>query len=104
MNLDEELPEEFIVWRFLEPKLADIVKIDTKLLWETFTKFLDRSALLLFSDLLVLLLVGCSLETLPWKAAPQEIHENVAETFEIVSSGLLSSKVGVDTHVSCGTT
>jgi hypothetical protein len=46
----------------------------------------NRRALLLLSDFLVLLLVGRRLETLPWQTATQKVEEDVAESFEIVTS------------------
>lgn len=49
----------------------------------------DRRGLLLFPNLFILLLVGSSLETLPRKCSSQKVEEDVSETFEIVSSGLL---------------
>ena len=61
--------------------------------WETLTQFVNRSGLLLLADLLVFLLVRRGLETLPWEAAAQEVHEDVAEGLQIVSTGLLFSGV-----------
>lgn len=55
-------------------------------------KLLDRRALLLLSDLLVLLLVRRRLEPLPGQTAAEEVHENVTEGFEVVSSGLLCAR------------
>lgn len=46
------------------------------------------------------MLVRSSLETLPRQSAAQEVHEDVAERLQVVSSRLLASKMGVDTHVS----
>jgi hypothetical protein len=66
-------------------------------------EILDRSRLLLLSNLLVLLLVRCSLEALPWQSAAQEVHEDMAERLKVVSSGLLATKMRVDTHVPSGT-
>lgn len=74
-----------------------------KLTREAVAEVLDGSSLLLLSNLLVLLLVGSSLQTLPWKATAQEVHENVTKGLEIVSTGLFASKMGVDAHVTSGT-
>ena len=68
--------------------------------WKALTEVFDGGGLFLFSDLLVLLLIGGGLETLPRKASSEEVHEYVTESFEIISSRLLSSQVCVDTHVS----
>lgn len=48
-------------------------------------KFFDSGGLLLLTDLLVLLLVGGSLQTLPGKTAAQEVHENMTEGLEIIT-------------------
>ena len=66
---------------------------------EAIAEILDRSCLLLLANLLVFLLVGCSLETLPWKTTSKEVHENVTQGFQIVPTRLFASKMGVDTHV-----
>lgn len=70
---------------------------------ETITQILDRSGLLLLANLLILLLVGSSLQTLPRQTAAKEIHEYVAEGLQIISPRLFATKVGVDTHVTCRT-
>ena len=66
---------------------------------EAVTEILDRSCLLLLADLLVLLLVGSSLQTLPWQTASQEVHENVTQSLQVVPTRLFASQMGVDTHV-----
>lgn len=70
---------------------------------EAVAEILDRSRLLLLANLLVLLLISRRLETLPWQPPAQEVHENVTEGLEIVSTRLLASQMGVDTHVTSGT-
>jgi len=67
--------------------------------WETIAEVLDRGRLLLLPNLLVLLLVSGSLETLPRQSAAQEVHEDVAKSLEIVTTRLFAPKVGVDAHV-----
>jgi hypothetical protein len=70
---------------------------------EAVAEVLDRSGLLLLANLLVLLLVGSSLEALPWKTTSKEVHENVAQSFQVVPARLLASQMGVDTHVTRST-
>lgn len=55
--------------------------------------------LLLLSNLLVLLLVGCSLQTLPGKTTAKEVHEDVTERLQVISPRLFTTKMGVDGHV-----
>jgi hypothetical protein len=52
---------------------------------ETLGQLLDRRALLLLSNLFVLLLVRCRLESLPGQPSAQEVHEDMAQGFEVVS-------------------
>ena len=54
--------------------------------WETIAEILDGSSLLLLTNLLVLLLVGSSLETLPRESATEEVHENVTKGLQIITS------------------
>ena len=85
-------------------KLA-ITSIDSKLIgqsrtWVSLAEILDSGGLLLLTNLLVLLLVGGSLQALPRKTTPQEVHENVTQSFQVIPTGLLASQMSVDTHVS----
>lgn len=67
--------------------------------WESIAKILDCGGLLLLANLLILLLVGGSLETLPGEATSEEVQEDVAQSFEVITSRLFTSQVGVDAHV-----
>ena len=46
--------------------------------WEAFCELFDRSCLLLLSNFLVFLLVGCGLQSLPWQTTSQKVHEDVS--------------------------
>ncbi len=61
---------------------------------------LDGRGHLLLADLLVLLLLGGCLQTLPRQAAPQEVHEHVAQRLDVVAPALLDAQVRVDARVS----
>lgn len=98
-GLSEELPKVVIVGCILKSKVTNIGKILAELLGEALAEILDGGGLLLLTNLLILLLVSGSLETLPGQAAAEEVHENVAEGLEIVSARLLAPQVGVDAHV-----
>ena len=82
-HLHEQIPQELVIRLFLEPKLANIVHVDRKLLCgacvnlpqrdnngshtrKAFAQFRDWRALLLLTDLFVFLLVGGCFEALPW--------------------------------------
>lgn len=75
---------------------------EIRLTWITLTQFLDRSRLLLLSNLLILLLIGGCFQALPWESTSQKVHEHMAQCFEVVSSRLLTSKMCIDGHVSSG--
>ena len=114
----EELSEVHVVRRLLEPQTSAVVQIHGELGGETLAnnKFrilmsfkarsihlaqhLHRRGHLLLTDLLVLLLLGGGLQSLPWEAASVEVHENIAQTLHVISATLLNSKVGVDGGIS----
>lgn len=56
--------------------------------WESFAKLLDGCRLLLFTNLLVLLLVGGSLQSLPWQSSAQKVHKYVAHSLQVITSRL----------------
>ena len=66
-------------------------------------ELLDGGLLLLFLNVGVLLGLGSTRESLPRKGAAQEVKDNVTNGLEIVSSGLLVTKMGVDGGISGST-
>ena len=53
--------------------------------WKPFAEVFDCRCLFLLSNLLVLLLVGSSLEALPWQSTPEEVHEDMTQSLKIVT-------------------
>jgi hypothetical protein len=98
--LCEEIAEEVVVGRIFEAEIADVAEVFVEFLRKALAEILDRGCLFLLTNLLVLLLVRCSFQTLPWQPAAEEVHEDMTQSFQIVSSGLLAAKMGVDAHVS----
>ena len=98
-SLSEQVAKVVVIWGILKSKVADVAEVLVKLLWEAIAQLGNWGSLLLFSDLLVFLLVGCSLESLPWETSAEKVHEDVAEGLEIVTAGLLTSEMGVDRHI-----
>lgn len=98
-SLGEEVAKVVVIWSILKSKVANVAEVLVELLWETVAKLGDWRRLLLLSDLLVLLLVGRSLQSLPWKTSTEEVHEDVSERLEIIAARLLASEMGVDRHV-----
>lgn len=101
-RLSEELAEVIVVWGIFEAKVSDVCKILGKFFREAFAKILDCGRLLLFANFLILLFICSSLQALPGKAPPEEVHENMAKSLEVISSGLFASQMSIDTHVSGG--
>lgn len=109
-NFSEEFAQEIIVGCFFESKFAYIIEINAKFLWigakielhpsiqgvqakfrrtwEAIAQLFDRCGLLFLPDLLVFLLVGGRLQALPGETAAQEIHEDVAQSLQVVSARL----------------
>lgn len=102
-RLGEQISKVVVVGGIFEPEVSDVTQVLIDLIWESVAKILNSSGLLLLTDLLVLLLVSSSLQPLPGKATTEEVHENVTESLQIVSSGLLTTQMGIDGHVTSGT-
>lgn len=89
---DEQVAEEFaevrVVRLVVEAEGATIVKEDAKLIREATAKQVGGRGHLLLHDAVILLLLGRSLETLPRELTAEEVHENVGERFEIVTTRL----------------
>lgn len=59
----------------------------------------DRCVHLLVSDALIFLrLCRCS-QSLPWERSAQEVHEQISETLEVVSTTLLNSKMRINARI-----
>jgi len=99
----EEFAEVVIIGLVLEAQVANVGKVLVELFRVAVTEILDGSRLLLLSNLFVLLLVRSSLQALPGEASTEEVHEDVAEGLEVITTGLFPTEMGVDAHVSCGT-
>ena len=56
----------------------------------------DRNQTFIASHRLTLLLLRVGLEALPREAPPDEVHEDVAERFQVVAAALLNANVSVD--------
>ena len=108
-----------VVGLFLESQTATVLQVVCELLcrrvsfallhicctvrtWIGLAQLLDWSAHLLLTDLLVFLPLCRRLEPLPWQGTTVEVHEDVAERFQVVSSRLLYAHVRVDRCVARG--
>ena len=82
----EELAEVANIGLLLELETAAVVHVNGEFFRISLCQGLDRSRKFLVSDLLVLLFLGLSRETLPRKAASAEVHKHESERLKIVSS------------------
>jgi hypothetical protein len=89
---DEQVPEQLakvrIIRLIVEAESTTVVEEDAKLVGETAAQQIGRGGHLLLHDSVVLLLLGSSLEALPWEGTTEEVHEDVCEWLEIISTGL----------------
>jgi len=102
-EITEELAQVRIVRLVVEAKSASVVEEYSKLVGETSAEEVGRRSHLLFHDTIVFLLLGGSLEALPWESTAEEIHEDVCEGFKVITTSLFDAQVGVDRSVASGT-
>ena len=88
-QISEEFAEVRVVGLVVEAERSAVVEIDGELVGEASTEVLRRGGHLLLHDAVVLLLLRRRLESLPGERATEEVHEDVAERFHVVSSRLL---------------
>merc|ERR1719282_654603 len=98
-QVSEQLPQVTVVWLLLKSERPTVVEIGGELTRSSLAQHVDWCGHLLLRDPLVLLLLRCSPQALPWQCALDEVHEDIAETLHIVPSALLDAKVGVDRGV-----
>lgn len=99
-EVGEKLSEIVVVGGFEELELPHVAHVYGEFFGVALAEDLDRSVSLTVADLLVALLERVGFEALPGEGTAQEVHEHVADGFEVVSPGLLLAHVGVYAHVS----
>ena len=104
---DEEVTEELaqvrVVGLVVETKGSCVIEEDAKFVGEAAAKKIGGSSHLLLHDAVVFLLLGGGLETLPRERTAEEVHEDVGERLEIITTSLLNTQMGVDGGVTSGT-
>lgn len=88
-EITEDLAEVRVVGLVVETKGAGVVEIDGKLVGESTAENLSRGGHLLLHNTVVLLLLGGSLESLPWEGSTAEVEHNVSEGLHVVTARLL---------------
>lgn len=99
----EELAKVRVVRLVVEAKRPGVVQKDAELVGETTAQEVGRSGHLLLHDPVVLLLLGRSLEALPGQGATEEVHEDVSEGLQVITTSLLNAQVSVDGRVTSST-
>jgi len=98
----QEAPKIGIVWSVLKAQTTAVVQVRHDLSGEVLAQYLNRSGHLLLHDLFILFLLAVGLESLPWQTATVEVHEHIADGFQIVASALFDAQVRIDTCIACG--
>jgi len=88
-EITEDLSKVRVIRLVIETEGTGVVEVDGKLVGEASAKDLGGSCHLLLHDTVILLLLGSSLETLPWKGATAEVQHNVSERLHVITAGLL---------------
>lgn len=69
--------------------------------WQPLAQLVDRRCDLRLCYFLVLVLLVVSLQSLPWQAPLQKVHQHVTDRLQVVSSALLDAQVRVHASVPC---
>ncbi len=78
-EITEDLSEVRVIRLVIKAEGASVVEVDGKLVGETSAEDLSGSCHLLLHDAVIFLLLGSSLQALPWKGATAEVQHNVSE-------------------------
>lgn len=94
-EITEDLAEIRVVWLVVETKGASVVQVDSELVWESTAENLGRGGHLLLHDAVVLLLLGGSLESLPWEGAAAEVEHDISERLHVITARLLCKEISI---------
>lgn len=95
-EITEDLSEVRVIRLVIKAEGTSVVEVDGELVGEASAQNLGGSCHLLLHDAVILLLLGSSLETLPWEGATAEVQHNVSKRLHVITAGLLDAQVGVD--------
>jgi hypothetical protein len=98
-EITEDLAEVGVVGLVVEAEGTRVVEVDGELVGEAAAEDLGRCGHLLLHDAVVLLLLGRSLESLPWQGATAEVEHDIAERLHIITTRLFNAQVGVDARI-----
>ena len=101
-QLLEEALEVGVIGPVLKAEGAAVFKVGAEFGRVALAQLFGRGRHLAVHDALVLLLLGVGLEALPGEGAADEVHEDVAERFQVVAAALLDANVRVDRGITSG--
>ena len=87
----EKRPHVGVVWLLIELQSSRVVAVLVELVREASAEVLDFGQDFLFFDFFVLVLDVSGSQILPGQGASEEVQEDVAQRFDVVSSGLLDA-------------
>lgn len=82
---------------------STVVEVLHKLVWEAPAQLFNACILLLVPNLIILFLLGLRWETLPRQFSLEEVHSDVPESLEVVSSRLFVAQMCVERGISRST-
>ena len=88
-EITEDLAEVGIIWLVIKAERAGVVEVDDKLIGEAMAENLSSCSYLLLHDAMVLLLIGSSLNSLPWERAAAEVKHDIPKRFHVITTRLL---------------
>jgi hypothetical protein len=98
-EITEELAEVQVIRLVVEAERTRVVQEDSEFVRESAAQKIGGGCHLLLHDVVVLLLLGGSLETLPRESAAKEVHKHVGNGFQVITTGLFDTQVSVDRRV-----
>ena len=99
VEVAEEVFHPHVVRRLLELEVAAVLEVLLELGGVAFAEFIDRRVELTLEDLLELVRLGGGLQVLPGEVAAEEVHEEVADAFEVVAPALFWSRTTTEAEV-----
>lgn len=105
LAIEEFLEESFevgVIGTILETQTATVFKVRSEFRRIPLAQLFRAGAHLAIHDAFVLLFLGVGLEALPGQRTADKVHEDVAETLQIIASGLFDADVRVDGSVTGG--
>lgn len=89
----EDLPEVRVVGLVVEAERPGVVEVNGKLVGEATAEDLSGSGHLFLHNAVVFLLLGSSLESLPWKRATAEVEHDISQRLHVVAARLLCKRL-----------